>query len=92
MLGAGSVQIPSSARGVELGMAEFRIRDTKLLIKHILPIFDQNPLLTSKYYNYHLFKQAILIATNSSLTTLQRHSSLAELKCQERPVDYISPA
>ena len=92
MLGAGNVQLPISARGVDKGMAEFRIRDTKLLLKHIIPIFDQNPLLTSKYYNYHLFKQAILIATNNSLTTLQRHSQLTKLKNQVRPVGYISPA
>lgn len=50
MLGVGEVRVASD------GMAEFRIRDTKLLLEHIIPLFDQHRLLTSKCFNYSLFK------------------------------------
>lgn len=85
MLGVGEVRVPSD------GMAEFRIRDTKLLLQHIIPLFDQHRLLTSKYFNYDLFKQGLLTTANSSLTTDQKHAILDELKRQIRPRDYISP-
>lgn len=85
ILGVGQVSISGT-------MAEFRIRDRENIIKHILPIFDKYPLLTSKYFNYDLFKQAALIITNPSITTSQKSDLLKELKIQEMPVNYISPA
>nr|YP_009517217.1 LAGLIDADG homing endonuclease [Myochromella boudieri]AYE93141.1 LAGLIDADG homing endonuclease [Myochromella boudieri] len=72
-------------------MAEFRIRDRKLLLQHIIPIFDQYPLLTSKYYNYELFKKALLISSNSAIPTIKKHAMLVELKNQVRPNNYVSP-
>jgi len=87
MLGVGEVRVASD------GMAEFRIRDTKLLLKHIIPLFDQNPLLTSKHYNYQLFKQALLIASadKTAIPSIQKHAMLTKLKAQIRPSDYVSP-
>lgn len=85
MLGVGEVRVASD------GMAEFRIRDTKLLLEHIIPLFDQHRLLTSKCFNYSLFKQGLLTTTDSSLTTAEKHAILDELKRQIRPSDYISP-
>jgi hypothetical protein len=73
-------------------MAEFRIRDTKKIIEHIIPLFDKNPLLTSKHYNYNLFKQAALIKNNSLLSTTDKHILLSELKTKILPENYISPA
>ena len=73
-------------------MAEYRVRSTKLLLQYIIPIFDQNSLLTSKYHNYELFKQAILIQTNPLLTNIQKHNMLTELKSKVMPINYISPA
>lgn len=95
MLGVGEVRLASSSRGKEHGMAEFRIRDRALLLKHIVPLFDQNRLLTSKYYNYDLFKKALIIASNSAIPTVQKHNMLQALKTQGlpngRPGDYVSP-
>ena len=34
----------------------------------IIPIFDKYPLLTSKYFNYDLFKQAALIFSDLLLS------------------------
>lgn len=88
MLGVGQVSVSSN------GDAEFRIRDTKKIVQHIIPIFDKYPLLTSKYYNYDLFKQVAIIKTNSSLSTAQKHLLILNLKSKVlcRPDNYISPA
>lgn len=89
MLGVGDVRVASD------GMAEYRIRDTKLLLQHIVPLFDQHRLLTSKYYNYELFKQALLIATNSAIPTIQKQAMLTELKNKgfaRAASGYVSPA
>lgn len=86
MVGVGKVVISSD------GMADYRVRDVKSIIEHILPVFDKYPLLTSKYYNYKLFKQAALILNNKSVTSLERHHLLSELKKEVRPVNYVSPA
>lgn len=82
MLGVGEVRVARD------GMAEFQIRDSKLLLQHIIPLFDQHRLLTSKYFNYDLFKQGLLTTANSSLE--EKHAILCQLKRQV-PSDYISP-
>jgi LAGLIDADG DNA endonuclease family protein len=61
MLGVGQVSISGN-------MAEYRIRDLQSILQHIIPIFDKYPLLTSKYFNYDLFKQAALIFSNPLLS------------------------
>ena len=50
-LGVGSITTSGS-------MASFRIRDRKVIGKIILPIFDEYPLLTKKYNNYKMFRNA----------------------------------
>lgn len=65
MLGAGQVSISGN-------MAEYRIRDLKSILQHIIPIFYKYPLLTSKYFNYDLFKQAALICSNPFLSKKKR--------------------
>lgn len=84
-LGVGQVSVSVD------GMAEYRLRDVKKIIQHIIPLFDKYPLLTSKYYNYDLFKQAAYILTDTSIPKAQRHLLLVELKNQVRPNNYISP-
>lgn len=85
MLGVGKVRVSSD------NMAEFIITRTDLLLKHIIPLFDKHRLLTSKYFNYNLFKQALIIATDNSISKLQKQTKLIELKNQERPSNYVSP-
>ena len=86
MIGVGKVTIFSD------GMASYRVRDVKNIILYIIPIFDKYSLLTSKYYNYDLFKQAALILNNQSISSIDKHLLLTELKKSIRPDDYISPA
>jgi len=111
MFGVGEVRVSKDGsralldgRGTSSPMAEFRIRDRKHLLSHVIPLFDQNPLLTSKHYHYDLFKKALMISMNSELTTTQKTSLLSELYAlsakksnaladqRSAAVDYISPA
>lgn len=74
----------------------FRITDRKVLNKVIFPIFDEYPLLTSKYFSYIKFKKAyeILCASyeNSQLTTEMKNKTIEEIRSLELPNNYISPA
>jgi len=85
-LGVGQVSVAAD------GMAEYRLRDVKKIIQHIIPLFDKYPLLTSKYYNYDLFKQAAYILTDTSIPITQRHILLTELKSKVIPDNYVSAA
>lgn len=75
-------------------MADYRLRNVSHIVDFLLPIFDKNSLLTSKYYYYDLFKQAALILNNSSLNTTEKDLFLTELKTKSDaiPQGYISPA
>lgn len=86
MLGIGKVRV------IFKNMAEFQIRDRALLLQHIIPLFDQNRLLTSKEFNFELFKEALLVATNTSLSSEDKQAMLTKLKQKERPVEYMSSA
>lgn len=84
-LGVGQVSVSGNS-------AEFRIRDRKTINQVIFPIFDKYPLLTSKYFNYDLFKQAAAIMNDTNLSTDDKHKLLLNLKTLEMPKDYLSPA
>lgn len=87
ILGYGSVSVPQSKDNI----AEFRIRDRKVIIKVILPIFDKYPLLTSKQFNYEIFRKAIIIMEDPSLTSEIKNIKILKLKSIIRPDNYISP-
>jgi hypothetical protein len=71
-------------------MAHFLIRDKKVLQSNILPIFDQYPLLTSKQYNYLIFKQALDISNNPLLSQEEIINQIKDFSpC---PTNYISNA
>jgi len=61
-------------------------------IKNIFPIFYNYPLLTSKYYNYMLFKKAFDILENKELSKEEKNSKLFLLKNSKIPHNFISPA
>lgn len=86
-LGYGSV-----SKSSKQSWGNFRITDRKVLSQIIFPIFDKYPLLTSKYFNYERFKKAYYILENKQLTTEMKNKMIEELRTQELPTDYISPA
>lgn len=84
MLGVGSITICKEN-------AEFRIRNRQHIIKYIIPIFDEYSLLTSKYFNYKNFKEAILILDNPSLSKEEKDIKIKNLNNLIIPDNYISP-
>lgn len=75
-------------------MALYRLRKKDLIISHVLPIFDTHPLLTrDKHFKYSLFRQAILISTDPSLSTQEKTQQILNLKLQYSnvPENYLSP-
>lgn len=86
-LGYGSVSKYEKSK-----IANFRISDRKILAKVIFPIFDEFPLLTSKYFYYLRFKKAYYILENKSLTLEQKNDLISSLLKEQLPTNYISPA
>ncbi|GAA5806053.1 hypothetical protein HPULCUR_011581 [Helicostylum pulchrum] len=64
----------------------------KQLANTIFPIFDQYPLLTTKYFNYAKFKEAYYILEDSKLTKSERNASIETLLLTKPSESYISPA
>ena len=86
-LGVGSVSVESNK-----DMGSFRIRDRKQFWNVIFPIFDQYPLLTTKYFNYAKFKQAYAILEDQKLTKSERNTSIETLLLTKPDESYLSPA
>ncbi|BDC33822.1 hypothetical protein EMPS_mp09 (mitochondrion) [Entomortierella parvispora] len=86
-LGVGSIHVESKR-----DLAHFRIRDRKVINSVIFPIFDKYPLLTTKYFNYNIFKEAYFILENNNLTSLERNELLEKLLLTRPSSSYISPA
>jgi LAGLIDADG endonuclease len=88
MLKVGSVSIPNSKDNT----AAFRVRNIQHIIAFILPIFDKFPLLTSKYFYYSLFREAIIIMSDPTLTKEEKDIYITAIKEKTMPEGYISPA
>ena len=73
-------------------MVSYKIRDRKVLAEIIFPIFDNNKLLTSKYYNYLKFKEAYKILENKNLTKTEKNELMLNLINLQPSEGYISPA
>jgi hypothetical protein len=86
-LGAGSIFVESKR-----DLAHFRIRDRKVINSIIFPIFDKYPLLTTKYFNYNIFKEAYFILENNNLTKLEKNKLLENLLLTKPSNSYISLA
>ena len=84
-LGYGSIQLETKTNN-----ADFRIRDRKIINKIIFPIFDNYPLLTSKYFEYVKFKKAYNILNDSSIDYEEKNKLLLILKNEKKPNEYIS--
>lgn len=67
IVGAGKVE-PSTPDG----MVTFRIRDRDVLKKHVFPIFDRFPLLSTKHYDYVRLRQIASLLDDVSLSRKHR--------------------
>jgi LAGLIDADG endonuclease len=70
----------------------YLIRDRNKLAEVIFPIFDNYPLLTSKYFNYLKFKEAYNILEDTNLTKIKRDELMFNLIKKLPSSAYISPA
>lgn len=68
-------------------MVHFLIRDKKNLQSTIIPIFNKFLLLTSKEYDYILFKNALDISNNNNLSQEEKIDMINNLS--SKPLDYI---
>lgn len=88
ILEVGSISVPNSINN----MAEFGIRNIQHIVQYILPIFDKHDLLTSKYFHYNLFRQAIILMVDPSLSKNEKDKLISELKFKDLngiPNDFI---
>ena len=69
---------------------QFFIRDIKKLEKHIFPIFDKYPCLTSKQFDYLKLKRAFLILNDVNKTRDEINKELFALKDEKLPLNYVS--
>lgn len=84
-LGVGQVAVSGT-------IGEYRIRDIKGIVQHIIPLFTANPLLTSKYFHFYRFKIAATIMIDTTISKTEKDTLLTGLAAQTLPVNYISPA
>ena len=76
-------------------IAEFRIRKIQHIIQYILPIFDKYPLLTTKHFNYILFREAILILADPLKSKEEKDKLITDIKIKSESgvsTGYISLA
>lgn len=73
--------------------AVFRVRNKTHILKHIIPLFDAFPLLTSKHFKYSVFKEALLISINDKLSIKEKNIAIIKLKELQVtiPANYKSP-
>jgi hypothetical protein len=73
--------------------AIYRVRNKEHLIEKIIPIFDTHPLLTSKHFKYVIFKKALLISNDFSLSMNEKDVLISTLKESQNfiPRHYKSP-
>jgi hypothetical protein len=86
-LGVGNIN-----KETKNNLAIFKIRDRKKLADIIFPIFDKYPLLTTKYFDYLIFKEAHIILEDTNLTKIQQDELMLALVKKIPSEDYISPA
>ncbi|CUM53094.1 unnamed protein product [Debaryomyces fabryi] len=72
-------------------MVSFILRDKKKIEEVLFPIFDKYYLLSSKYFNYMLFKESILISNDINLSQKDKILKIKEVKNKKLPKDYTSP-
>ena len=72
-------------------MSNYKVRRMEHLVNIVLPIFDENILLTSKYYDYIKFKKCILVYNNNNISMKDKIKIILNIKNEVRPIDYKSP-
>lgn len=85
ILGYGKVHVDSS------GMCVYKITDSTIIRKHIIPLFDQCPPRGVKYYEYEIFKKGLSIMEDASISRSEKLKRMRELKEESQNVIEVSP-
>lgn len=72
-------------------MSNYKVRRLNHLKEIILPIFDENILLSSKYYNYIIFRECLLIYLDDNISKHNKILKIREIKEKPMPNNYQSP-
>jgi len=88
MLAVGSVDLTKADKH----LARYRIRNSKHIYENLIPIFDEYPLLTKKYFQYLTFRKALEIHLNPTIASQEKNELLLALKTQNFSYCEISPA
>lgn len=83
----GSVNLKSGKN-----MAEFRIRDRKILLNVVVPIFTHFFLYSTKQFYFSRWVKALHVLENNTYTTSEKNEILTKLKQETHADTYISPA
>ena len=65
------------------GGYKYVITDKNDVVKKVLPFFDKNILLTSKYLDYKVFKEAILMIEDKGVITEQVYNEINKLRAKK---------
>jgi hypothetical protein len=72
-------------------MAQYSVYSREKLRKYIIPIFEKYPLLTKKYYNYNIFKEAFNVLDNTTLSFEKKTELIEKLISLKPDIKYVSP-
>lgn len=72
-------------------MVVWKINDRKKIIAFIIPLLEIFPPRGVKYYDYVIFKEALIVADDTNLTTEEKHQKLTELKEKSKIIKEVSP-
>lgn len=73
-------------------MAEFRIRDRKILIHLVVPLFTRYPLYSTKHFYFLRWVKALQVLESKKWTTAEKNEILTKLKSQLPSDTYVSSA
>lgn len=86
-LGVGYIRLPNN----NISYCTYQLKNPKHIIESILPILEKYPLLSSKYFYYIKFKNALLIYNDSTLTLNEKKSLISYFEIINLPVNFIAP-
>nr|NP_700368.1 ORF401 [Schizosaccharomyces octosporus]AAN31943.1 ORF401 [Schizosaccharomyces octosporus] len=86
-LGVGWIRLPNN----NISYCTYQLKNPKHIIESILPILEKYPLLSSKYFYYIKFKNALLIYNDSTLTLNEKKSLISYFEIINLPVNFIAP-
>ena len=88
----GNLQYGGVNKRAGKNMAEFRIRDRKILINLVVPLFTRYPLYSTKHFYFLRWVKALQVLESKKWTTAEKNEMLTKLKSQLPSDTYVSSA